>query len=76
MDDDTTVGGRGKGDRAEAEPRLESKCDRQAEEEGERERETGREGGRRGRAGVGEMRAESKPPSSPDFSVKDTVLKR
>lgn len=29
-----------------------------------------------GRAGVGEMRVESKPQSSADLSVKDTVLKR
>lgn len=33
-------------------------------------------GGKRGVAGVGEMWVESKPPSSPDSSVKDIVLKR
>lgn len=39
--------------------------------------QTGRGGGQQGGSKkTGEMRVESKPPSSPDFSVKDTVMKR
>lgn len=45
-----------------------AQCDRRAKQ-GESREEVG--GG-----DVGEMQVESKPPSSPDFSVKDTVLKR
>lgn len=72
---DLTVSRRGKWEPGKWEPgkaerMLESECDRQAEEEESREEKRG------GRAGVGEMWVESKPPSSPDSSVKDTVLKR
>lgn len=51
-----------------AQQTLESECDSLAG--GEQRRREGE--GRTWEA----MRVESKPPSSPDFSVKDTVLKR
>lgn len=63
MDGDMLVSRRGKGEYGEAE--LESECDRQAEEEEEE------------KGGGGDVEELSQtPPSSPDFSVKDTVLIR
>lgn len=71
---DMAVSRRGKREHIKAEPTLESECDRH--------RGGGGGGERRGRVGEEGGRAwercavESKPPSSPGFSVKDTVLKR
>lgn len=71
--DDVMVSRRGKWEHVKAERTLESQCDRQAEEEESR----GEGGEERGKGGRGrDVSWVKAPPSSPDSSVKDTVLKR
>lgn len=74
-DTDMAVSRRGKGENVEAEPKLESECDRQRRGRWA-ERKGGRVGGRRAGGRGRDAKLSQSPPSSPGFSVKDTVLKR